>query len=236
MAFNMSNDFTVAMAKVDAMTLRERVMIFFVVLVLLVVLWDQLYLAGAMQEEKSLASEVAAMQLNSKALSTQLDGLTIRSKQDPNKQRKEEIVLLQKRLKATDLELREKTAELIDPTEMIVVLERMLVSEPGLTLISTATTGSSSALEYLKAGEDGTQGSEDSAGSDSGAAPQIYKHGLELNFEGDYHSVVRYIEKLEEMEWQFIWDVVELKTTKYPKVVARLHLYTLSLSEGWIGV
>ncbi|MBL4762603.1 MAG: hypothetical protein JKY93_07895 [Gammaproteobacteria bacterium] len=231
------NGFTAAMAKVDAMTLRERVMVFFVVLVLLAVLWDQLYLADAMQEDKSLATEVVSMQLNSRTLSTQLDVLTIRAKQDPNKQRKAEIVLLQKQLQTVDLELREKTAELIDPTEMVAVLEKMLASEPGLILISTATTGSSSALEYLKAGEKSDrEDSEDGAELDSDAAPKIYKHGLEMHFEGDYYSVVRYIKKLEDMEWQFIWDVVELKTAKYPKVIAKLHLYTLSLSEGWIGV
>ena len=239
MAANMAltmDSLTKAMATLDAKTLRERALVFLVVLVLLAMVWDQMYLAETMAEKKTLSADLVSMKRDHGTLKQQLAILAIRAKQDPNKQRQQEIALLEDQLQKVDRELREKTAELIEPTEMVAVLETMLSNEPGLRLISSATTGSSSALDYLNPGDGQEENKKESVDEEEDAAPKIYKHGLEMNFEGDYHSVVRYIKKLEDLEWEFIWDVVEMKTTKYPKVNAKLHLYTLSLSEGWIGV
>lgn len=66
--------------------------------------------------------------------------------------------------------------------------------------------------------------------------PEVYQHGLEVVFQGDYHSTLRYLRKLEQLPWKFYWDEVTYEVLQYPKAQISVHIHTLSLDKGWIGV
>jgi MSHA biogenesis protein MshJ len=64
----------------------------------------------------------------------------------------------------------------------------------------------------------------------------VYLHGLEMEFEGDYFSVLHYVHRLESLKWRFGWSSLAIRMEDYPVSKVRIRLETLSLTEGWIGV
>ena len=63
----------------------------------------------------------------------------------------------------------------------------------------------------------------------------VYMHGMSIEFEGNYFNTLDYIKALEKLPWQLYWGGIEYKVTAYPLAHITLLVYTLSLSEGWIG-
>ncbi len=48
--------------------------------------------------------------------------------------------------------------------------------------------------------------------------------------------MLAYVRALESLESDFFWEALEIETITYPRNRIRLRVYTLSLSEDWIGV
>lgn len=71
------------------------------------------------------------------------------------------------------------------------------------------------------------------AGGTAGAA-RLYRHTFELQVEGSYADIARYIEQLELTAGALRWNAVELDATRHPTVAARLEVFTLSEQASWI--
>ena len=63
-----------------------------------------------------------------------------------------------------------------------------------------------------------------------------YRHGLRIEFIGDYLTTLDYLKSLEKLEWGFFWDNFELEVKEYPDAKAAIEIFTLSLRQQWIGV
>ena len=50
----------------------------------------------------------------------------------------------------------------------------------------------------------------------SPAAPNIYKHGIEIRIAGSYNDLLKYLTDLERMPQRIIWNRVTLTAEKYP--------------------
>ena len=113
---------------------------------------------------------------------------------------------------------------LIEPKQMAKVLEVVLAQNTNLQLQRVQSLGAKP-LSPLKAKE-----------GEEAQSLGIYKHGLQIEFKGSYLSTLKYLKALDELPWNFYWDILELNVEKYPvsKIVITVH--TLSFNEGWIGV
>ena len=58
----------------------------------------------------------------------------------------------------------------------------------------------------------------------------------ELVVEGDYLSVVAYLQALEQLPWRMHWERLELKAAAYPANRVRILIGALSLSRDWMSV
>ena len=65
---------------------------------------------------------------------------------------------------------------------------------------------------------------------------EVYRHGLQMEFEGNYLAALNYLKALEALQWEFYWDAVQLEVTKYPRSKIIITVHTLSLRDSWIGV
>jgi MSHA biogenesis protein MshJ len=63
---------------------------------------------------------------------------------------------------------------------------------------------------------------------------RLYRHSFELQVEGSYADIARYIEQLEQTAGGLRWNAVELDATRHPTVAARLEVFTLSEQASWI--
>ena len=63
---------------------------------------------------------------------------------------------------------------------------------------------------------------------------KLYRHSFELQVEGSYADIARYVEHLEQTAGALRWNAIELDAARHPAVAARLEVFTLSEQSSWI--
>ena len=138
-----------------------------------------------------------------------------------------------------DIEL--LAGNLVSPNGMTQMLTGVLDSQEGLTLIKVENIAPRALTNGLARGEVAAATTTVSAATTATSALrsvgfQVFRHGLILEFQGDYFSTLRYLMYLEEMDQSFFWDSFQFEQTLWPEARVRLELHTLSSEEGFIGV
>lgn len=67
-------------------------------------------------------------------------------------------------------------------------------------------------------------------------ALQLYMHGLEITFSGNFFDVVDYLKQIEKVKKRIIWDSLEYKVLKYPVAEVTLSVITLSDKPEWVEI
>jgi len=210
-------------SRIDALTLRERVLIFFALLVAIHQVWDYLFWTPMIERQEALQSQEQA--LNKEMLQMQIDLklLSAKASADPDKQIKQDIETLEKQLSTLNGKIRQESSGMVSPEQMARLLEEMLLSQKTLELLRLETHDSVALIKPEK----------DKLPS---VKYQIYRHDFSIEFSGSYLATLKYLETLEQLETRFFWDEIEFGVEDFPENKVRLKLYTLSLSDAWIGV
>ena len=212
--------------KLDARTLRERLMLLSAVVVVIVYSWFLLVYEAmnAGQVEISRQIQGAMAQINNELTRNQ----NIRNSytRDPNAFIRTRITALQQEVESIDAELLALYGELILPQQMAGVLTQILQSETTLKLISFENLPPESLFASENAG----------ASEASNGGISVYRHGLRLEFEGDYLETIRFLQRVESLTTSFFWDNLAFHVEKHPNARITLNIFTLSTERGFIGV
>ena len=202
-------------------SLRERVVLlagaFFALFLLLYFAAIQPYVRAAEESRRQIAGLKTAIAL----LAARESELNARKSFDPDRDNRLRIEILEREANQLQQQLEANIVNLVAPRDMPGLLKDLLTQKK-LDLISLENLPP----ERLKIGPQGT---------DAGVAPHLYRHRLSMTFSGDYLTMLDYLRKLEQLPRAMVWEDVEIETTQYPDAIVRLRVYTLSLTEGWIG-
>lgn len=209
---------------IDSLTLRERGILFLVVIVVLYFLCDTLLLAPQERSQKALLDEVNTLRQEISQLEQQSLEVINRYNVDPNAEEQQLLTQLQQNGSQLEQQITAAVNGMIPPQEMAKALESVLKEQKQLTFVRIENLG---ATPLLSAEPDGKVQAGDIA---------IYKHTMRLELEGDYHHTLAYLQALEALPWRFHWESVKLNMLDYPRAQVVITVNTLSLSEGWIGV
>lgn len=202
---------------VDALSARERALLFAVVATVLTVLWYGLLMQPLITKSTAVRQEISAMrdriEVGNRALEEQV--LQYSSVDGEQNRRMAE---LEQQIDAINQRLSDYAAELIDPAEMARVLEDVLAEQSKLKLIR---------VRNLDA--------EPVAGTGEAQATTLYRHGLEIELEGGYLAVMDYLNEIEALPWRLYWQLMEFTVEDFPRNRVRIRVSTLSLNEEWIG-
>lgn len=210
--------------KFDALNERERLSVMLLSIVAIIIVFFELLISPLNQQYDVIDKQIVSLQTQTKQLENQILILKSKKNRDPDFQEKLKIKLLNEQIANLNVQLKEKMHGLIEPKQMAKVLEVVLAQNTDLKLQRVQSLGAEP-LSPIKVKE----GEE--------AEPLgIYRHGMQIEFKGSYLSTLKYLKALDELPWNFYWDVLELNVDKYPvsKIVITVH--TLSFHEGWIGV
>ncbi len=208
--------------RIDAMSLRERGLIFVTLLVAMYFVAVNVLFGPVNAEKDRLQKQVNQLREETRMLEIQVQGLVSGGENDPEAVKRKKFALLQENLKTMDETLSRVTAGLVSPKEMTKLVEQMLLKNRGLEVIKVESLPSTPLLEG--AAESGPDGS------------MVYKHGMRIELKGGYLDILRYLRSLEGLEWKVFWGQVTLQTEKYPVSKVNLLIYTLSTHKGWIGL
>ena len=213
--------------KIDAMTMRERLLILVALIVAIHQAWDSLVWRPMVQQQDVLYAQEEQITRDIQSIQVTLNGLANQAKIDPNKAIKEQIANLDSQIGAVETYIQNETSSLMKPPEMAKLLKSILDNQQGLRLINLEKK---EAVALLQPEID------EATKKPIPVEYQIYRHGFSVQFRGNYLATLSYLKALEEQDDKFFWDSIEYDANEYPAGVVTINLYTLSLSEGWIGV
>jgi len=206
----------------EALSLRERALMVFAVLGLLVAAWDTLLMDPLRRTRSALTAELA--QAGTSAVNAQNADAS-----DPRQVSITRVGELQTQLHVVDAQLASTARGFVASSRMIEVLHDMLDRQGRLTLVSIRNLPVTSLIPR----EDG------SAAPDGGTPAQAqppYVHAIEIVVDGEYGDILDYLTALESLPWKFRWTSLDLSTAGYPRNRVRIQLSTLSLESTWLGV
>jgi len=210
--------------KFDALNERERIAVMMLSIVAVVIVFVEFFISPLNQQYEVLDKQVVSLQLQTSQLENQIKILELKKIRDPDFQEKQKIKLLDEQLSNVNVRLKEKMHGLIEPKQMAKVLELVLTQNTDLKLQRVESLGAEPLSPVTaKEGEEV---------EDLG----VYRHGLQIEFKGSYLSTLKYLKALDDLPWNFYWDVLELDVDKYPISRIVITVHTLSFHEGWIGV
>lgn len=201
----------------DALSLRERLLVFAVAVMLLGSIWYLSVMQPLTQRATQSRTEIESLQARVKLVNQNFEDQALQIS-GSGAEYQERFAQIQSRIDDLNEKLEDYSAELINPAEMARVMEGVLKNQSKLQLVRIRNLSP----EALSASADGRTAT-------------FYKHGLEIEFEGSYLACLDYLEDIEALPWRFYWQVLELRVLEYPKNRIRLEVSTLSLDEEWIG-
>lgn len=208
-------------AKVEALTVRERVILLSTMVVAVLFIWGQFFFTPLQERNKQASSALRAINIQQTELMSQVSVLDLQLAEDPNRELIAQRKGLEQQLEKTKAEIERQLSGLIAPDKMADVLRTLLIEEKKLKLISLKNLPVKP-FNFV-----------DESVEKEGTA--LFSHSMELVVDGQYFEVLAYIKRLEQFKG-FNWDMLSYDVVDYPNARVTVKISTLSLEEDWIGV
>lgn len=226
--------------RVDAMSLRERALIFLASAIVLIVLVNTMLIDPLLVRHKKLQLEITQAQDKTNAMQTQIQTLVKNWNVDPDTALRARLAQLREQSEQTGKTLEDIQSGLVPPQRMPALLEDILRHSRSLRVVALKTLP----VKVLGEPETTADGKTSGEGADKPAQAQkpvtsasiVYKHGVEITVEGSYLDLLRYLTEIESLPWRMFWGKADLDVEKHPKVTLTLRLYTLSLDKAWLAI
>ena len=214
--------------RVDAMTLRERAMIFLATALVLVTLVNTLMIAPLSERQQRMSQQIVDTQTKISAMQMQIQAMMTVHSTDPNAPLRVRMAKLEADAAATSQALHTIQSGLVAPQQMPVLLEDILRRNQGLRLVALQTLPMENLATTLNVSEPKL--------ASNPVTPEmaVFKHGVEITVEGNYTDLLNYLTTMESSPWRMFWGKAQLTADAYPKSTLVLRLHTLSLDKAWL--
>ncbi len=182
-------------ARIDALSLRERVFLFLTLIVLVMLLANVLWLAPAQALHQQVTQRFAAQDAELQRLRDELKSSG--GETSPGQQVREELRQVNERLAAVNEEIAQMPLVKADETPLTKVLVHFLRRHEGLVLVRTATLAADTRAAQ-------------------GATAGVTRQGLELTVAGPYHELTRYVQTLERALPALRWGTMRMNSERQP--------------------
>jgi MSHA biogenesis protein MshJ len=201
--------------RVDAMTLRERVMIFAAAVVVLVTLINGLLIdpllkrqQGALKALDQHQAQIAAIQMQISTLansrSTASTAITAKTA---------DLRELNSRLESLEKRVAESEQTLVQPERVNALLAEIVKRNRGIQLQS---------LKNLPV--------TDVSGN------SLFRHGVEIKVSGRFMDLLAYLSDLEKLPFKASWGALEMDASAFPQISLVVTVTTLSTARPWMQI
>lgn len=219
---------------IDALSLRERAMIFIAAAFVVISLINAMLLDPLLASQKLLSSQVEQRQEKMKELQAQMQNMLQAKREDQHSPLRKHLAQLKQQLQEQDSYLQSRTDRLIAPDKIAGLLKKVLDNNGSLQLVELKTLPVSLLIEKPQEKLQGAATNPPDV--QTGSHKEIYKHGVQITVRGSYLDLIRYVTALEKLPEQMFWGEASLSVEKYPDSLFTLTLYTLSLDKTWLAV
>ena len=262
--------------KLDAMSLRERAMVFTAVTCAVLFIAYSMVLEPLLAQQEKLLADISQQQNQIGGIDGEITQKIAAFQNDPDAPVRQHLDDVRHQIADADASLRAMQRGLVAPEQIVPLLEHLLRGNGKLRLLSMKT------LPVAGLGEQGFKEVADVKDAKSGpaAAPAVptvvaaaltiagvtpppapggaavaapvpapvaapaasvakprellYRHGVEIELQGNYLDMVNYMTALEALPQQLFWGSAKLDAEQYPQAKLTLTLYTMSLDDQWM--
>jgi MSHA biogenesis protein MshJ len=222
--------------RLDALNLRERVMVFSGAALVVIFLMNIVLLDPAFNQQKKLSQSVKQDQDEISRIQNEIQGKVRLQGEDPDKVNQEKLKKIQQEKAELVNSLMGMEKKLVPPEKMTALLEDILKRNGRLRLISLKNLQQVNLSTVDSKKQEGaaakTTAKADAIPAESGA---IYQHAVEIVVHGNYMDVMNYLTALEAIRWQLYWSKAKFQVDTYPTGTLTLTVYTLSLDKTWLN-
>jgi MSHA biogenesis protein MshJ len=220
-------------ARIDALSLRERVLLFAAIAAGTVFLVHFFALGPMFAKQGLLRTQIVQQQNNLEGIDNEIGEKVKAAQVDPDAPTRERIAAVRAQTDALATSLRAMQNGLVPPERMAPLVEAILRANGRLQLVSMRTLPVepvSGAAKPQTAPASIT--AEAQSANKQGAL--LYRHGVEVSVRGNYLDMIAYMAALEAMPTQLFWGRAQLDAETWPASRLTLTLYTLSLDAKWM--
>lgn len=216
----MKDKFNNLSQKFDVLSQRERVLIAVSALVL-VGLIGFMQLESLWKTHKTQSQQLKTIEQENTTSVEQIELYQQRLTLDPNQDYRQRINFLLQQNQEVDIQLNKQMIDMVPAENMPELLGNLLGQIQGIKLLKFTSIAP---VPLLAVGEE--------------KKLNLYSHGFRLSLEGDYFSVLRFVEAVETMPTpeKIYWKGFDYKVAQYPKGNIDIELYTLSINKDFISV
>ena len=192
-------------ARINALSLRERVFLFLSVIAGCMALADVAWLSPAQSAHKQLTQRFDKQSTELQRARDELK--TVAQPVDASKAVRDEIAAVKIGLESVNQTIKDILPSATQATPLAQVLVHLLRRHEGLTLLRTATVAPEAAVA----------GAAPGVGSGAAALPVGFtRQGVELTVAGPYPELTRYLQTLEKVLPHVRWGAIKLQSEKLP--------------------
>ena len=219
-------------ARMDALSLRERGMVFGATVAVLAFAGHTFVLAPQDAKQAALRTQIDQQQAAIAAIDGEITARVEGSRIDPDAQSRARLNTMQQEMGQLGSQLLALEHGLVPPERMGPLVDGILRANGRLKLVSMRT---------LPAEPLAVPGAAPAPATAAGAAPAVasdvpllYRHGVEVTVRGNYLDMVDYMSALDAMPTRMFWGRARLDVETYPGARLTLTLHTLSLDRQWM--
>lgn len=235
-------------ARIDALSLRERVLVFAAAVAVLSFIGYQLVLAPIYHQQDRLLEEILQARNNTMGIDAEIAAKVAAYQVDPDAPARARLETVKQESARIGDALLAMQNGLVPPERMAPLVDAILRANGRLQLVSLRTLP----VETISGRAAGTSAAPEAAAAPATpatpaapAAPEapadagkpaevLYRHGVEVTVRGNYLDMVDYMSALEAMPTRLFWGKAQLDVEEYPASRLTLTLYTLSLDRNWM--
>jgi MSHA biogenesis protein MshJ len=216
------------LAKGDALSPRERLILF---VLLLAAVWALLDTALMSPLQRARQAEAVRIQAAQERLQRAQEALAqVEGRVPPDvaavRRLESERAAFNSRMQAAQ----RLQGHLVAPKDMAALLRGLTRSQPGLRLLSLHTL----TPQAVGGSAPATAANPNAQPKSPAAEAALYKHGVTLTLSGSYAALVNYMRAVERLPVGFFWASAELDASRHPDIELTLTLNTLSLERPWL--
>jgi MSHA biogenesis protein MshJ len=224
--------------KLDAMTLRERAMVFVAAVASVLFLMYTVSVEPLLNKQKQLRLQIKQQQNQITGIDTEIAAMAQGFVVDPDAVTREKLKAVRHEIDTTSEGLMAVQKGLVAPDKIAPLLDHLLRGNGKLKLMSMKTLPVSGLNEALQPPAPPPAPTPAAGTPPAAPAPKprelLYRHGVEIVLQGSYLDMVSYMDALEQLPVQLFWGKAKLDAQQYPNSRLTLTLYTLSLDPKWM--
>lgn len=223
--------------KLDAMTLRERAMVFAAVVAAILFLIYTVSVEPLLNKQQALNLQIKTQQNQIAGIDLEIAAKAQGFVVDPDAGTRARLAAVRQEIDTTSAGLMAVQKGLVAPDKIAPLLGHLLRGNGKLKLMSMKTlpvTGLNEAAQPAQSAA--TPPPAGAATTPAARKPRelLYRHGVEIVLQGSYLDMISYMDALEALPVQLFWGKAQLDAQQYPNSRLTLTLYTLSLDQKWM--